>query len=842
MLRPCASSPLRFFAPALLRPCASSPSPSLTQPYNITFHLLCFALLLILSANLPVLAQNYSQPVFSGGSSTRYDGISAPYIVLGSGVDYGTTRLYALSAFGGTINTQFTWNKGSNNTSPPPQVIVYQTSSASYSGAYRGITTGNCNNGFSDPVIKNQDGSYTCKGTHFSVLTPDTNGNITISCTPTATCGLNTYCSLDYHAGISSVTIGLTGLLTDSNGHQVLDNAGNPQIMVGQECTASIGGLTYLTGSTVNYVWSISGVTFQSLSPTFIGGPGTLTNSTAHWYWNDLRQTVETLICTATIIPPAGKGEPFTVTAKQLVDVVPRTNIASANPSNPTPIVLTTNTTLPIPLSGTLTGPNNSVTTVTATLYDSAQLPVVTLPAQPVRLDANGNGAASFNWDGKEADGTVAPPGVYLFQLNATISLLDSTNIWPSTVDTDKSPYLSVSTPSPDAQLVSDDRTTAQFTISYILSSTDTPARSASAGEIDVYDPNQAKVITQVLGTGDLTPGTHTVIVTMPSPKIEGDYVFLTSAQDNDADNDFAHRKRWALQHNQRWTKVKLPPIVYIKSDIWHVAWCRGGEPVGLSTNEIAQTARQPHFITRNFQQGATLPNTVTAASNGSLYSQRSAELPPIGGIGTGTVGHWDHTYNYAGRQLFSFGMTEQGGGFGSAPMKIVYLIKDRQRIKQYTVATSIQQSYPYGFGAVGLLINNGVPVSYSDFGGQWDTKQLSPTALEPRTALGWTKTGDFFIVTCNGINNIPAGFSGKTWDDVKNFFVTGLPQIIQQKYHQTVSISGAVMLDGGGSTMFAYRNVNQSGGNIQTDQGAPTGYDPQIITDYVLAVGDTSK
>ncbi len=507
--------------------------------------------------------------------------------------------------------------------------------------------------------------------------------------------------------------------------------------------------------------------------------------------------------------------------------------ITSTNPSNPTPIVLTTSTSLPVPLSAMLTGPKFGYAVVKATLYDSAQNQVTILPLQPVGLDESGHGTASFTWDGMEANGTMAPPGVYLFRFNLVD---DSGNV----LDADKSSFLSpITSPATNAILASDDGTTATYQVSYGLASTDTPARSAAAGKVDVYDPNAAYVGTYTMQSGDLTQGQHTVSVPIPSPTVDGKYVFLASAQDNNPDPNYGHR--WALQHNQKGPG--LPPIVYIKSDIWHVAWCRSGKPFGLSTQEIAKTARTGHFITKQFQQGVTLPSTVTAASNGSLFSYLD-NLPPIAGIGLGNAGSWYGVHEYAERPLFSFGMTAQGGGFATAPMKLVPMLKDGRRIKRYTVADSIQQVYPYGFGCVGLLVNNGAPVGYDDFEHQWNTKQLSPTAQEPRTALGWTKNHDFFIVTCNGIHNTPEGFQGKTWDDVKNFFVTSLPQIIKSKYNQTVSISGAVMLDGGGSTMFAYRNVNQNGGNIQTDQGAPQGYSspPQIITDYVLAVCDTGK
>lgn len=509
--------------------------------------------------------------------------------------------------------------------------------------------------------------------------------------------------------------------------------------------------------------------------------------------------------------------------------------ISSTTPDNPTPIIWKPATMTSVPLSATIVHPPSPAQLiVTCCIYDSTQTPVKVLTQYVTPTEDTTK--VSFTWDGTtDVASNPAPAGVYLFQF-FVLTKYSSEN------DTDKSTSLFISTPGPNAQLLSDDGTNAQFAVSYTLSSTDNPARPAAAGKIDVYDANQSVVASQMLGNTDLTPGLHTVNISVPSSSVDvlGYNTFLVSAQDNDADKDTAgQRQRWALQHNQKGPS--LPPIVYIKSDIWHVAWCRKNKPVGLSTESIEPSNRVTHAVKHIVQDGAALPNTVIAASNGGLYSYLG-KLPPLGGIGVGTIGHWKDTATFTDRQLFSFGMPGAGGGFAYARMKPVTIHARNKVFIKYEVADGIQQGYPYGFGCVGLLVDKGAPVSYTDFRGQWDTKQLSPTSPEPRTALGWTKEGDFFIVTCNGINNTPAGTMGKTWDDVKNFLVTGLPQIIQQKYHTTVATYGAVMLDGGGSTMFSYRDMDQNGKNIETDQGAPTGLDTQVITDYVLAVGDTSK
>lgn len=108
---------------------------------------------------------------------------------------------------------------------------------------------------------------------------------------------------------------------------------GKNNILIGQGCTGSwvpvqSGGRVY--GTLSNWQWTVSGTTFEDWGPSsplypnasyFIGGPGPLTNPTAHWYWNDSQQAQETVSCTATCSPPPNLGQPFTVTSMQNVSV-----------------------------------------------------------------------------------------------------------------------------------------------------------------------------------------------------------------------------------------------------------------------------------------------------------------------------------------------------------------------------------------------------------------------------------------------------------------------------------------------------------------------------------------
>jgi len=137
---------------------------------------------------------------------------------------------------------------------------------------------------------------------------------------------------LSYKTAATPITLNLTGTTKDSSGQ--------PHILIGQHCSASLNGIP--AGCTVsNYQWSVSGNTFQTWSADtpavgsnpynpdasyYVGGPGPLTNPTARWYWNDLAANTngpahETVSCTLTITPPAGQGAAFAVTATRKVTV-----------------------------------------------------------------------------------------------------------------------------------------------------------------------------------------------------------------------------------------------------------------------------------------------------------------------------------------------------------------------------------------------------------------------------------------------------------------------------------------------------------------------------------------
>lgn len=220
--------------------------------------------------------------------------------------------------------------------------------------------------------------------------------------------------------------------------------------------------------------------------------------------------------------------------------------ITQTNPVNPKPLLWNPSVSTSLPVSATFTCAYKATGTAILQIYttDNNITPIRTLTTGFTTKD----GSVSLTWDGT-ADPVNGQPGepqdkgVYLFQWKLTDTL--------KVVDTDKSQNLNISAPNPYATIVSDDGTTAVYQVSYTLASLDSPVRSASIGKIDVFDPLSANIFSLQLGIGDMTPGTHTITLIMPSTDL-GPSIFLISAADADSDTDRASlgRQRYALQHN----------------------------------------------------------------------------------------------------------------------------------------------------------------------------------------------------------------------------------------------------------------------------------------------------
>ncbi len=273
-------------------------------------------------------------PTFSGGQwYSGYRNPSGPFPYEGGSTGDSSGQ----TSSSGDVTATFTWSDQNNPADPAPPCIVTQTCTAAwYAGGFFFFPTASCSDGLGDPEVDTASGesySGSSVGTQYSAQSPSS-GVIKVTLKGAQAQidpGSNRYGSysstVSWSVSVSPVTI--------SPGGAIQDSSGGYNILVGQGCGVGLSGIpSTLRNNTANpptYQWSVSGATFQDWSvvsdpnnqshTTEVDGPGPLTNSTAHWFWNDAQQTPETVTCTATVTPPAGQGSQFSVTATQKVTV-----------------------------------------------------------------------------------------------------------------------------------------------------------------------------------------------------------------------------------------------------------------------------------------------------------------------------------------------------------------------------------------------------------------------------------------------------------------------------------------------------------------------------------------
>jgi hypothetical protein len=285
-----------------------------------------------------VLAGSFTT-TYSGGALQGY----GPY------ADYGTPGAYGKGSSNegpaasdtSIITANFTWvpNPAYPTNDPEPKVVLIQQYSSSYwvdSDGYTVLGTGSCDNGLGSGITSTDAGypsgsgiaGQTSAGYAYTLDSGDT-----ISCTPSAIYeGIFGGCGVDYSAVPIPITISLGGAVQDSSG--------NWDILVGQQCTASVNGLP--SGYIVTENWTVSGKTFTGWSPTvslsgadpttssytFVGAGQAATQTTQYipppaptpWYWDDpysATGTKETVTCKVSMVPQSASYPPipgFTVT------------------------------------------------------------------------------------------------------------------------------------------------------------------------------------------------------------------------------------------------------------------------------------------------------------------------------------------------------------------------------------------------------------------------------------------------------------------------------------------------------------------------------------------------
>lgn len=252
----------------------------------------------------------------------------------GNTADYADDAPAEITCFG-TITATFTWQLDYPGELPPICAIVEQQSSAG--AGCDGVGTGSYDDGLGHSGSVDEPGSNGSDGTLCSAKTSP-GATFTVECSPSADSGpayADVFASVSYSAVAFPVVIDLGGPVAGANNKLILDANGNPQILIGQPCGASLSGIPDECVPS-DYNWNIEGATFQSWSPTtpateekaadpqashYVDGPGVLTEPSAFWYWNELHETSKLVSCSVTVTPPPGQGVAFTVSASQGVHV-----------------------------------------------------------------------------------------------------------------------------------------------------------------------------------------------------------------------------------------------------------------------------------------------------------------------------------------------------------------------------------------------------------------------------------------------------------------------------------------------------------------------------------------
>jgi len=251
---------------------------------------------------------NYPTATGSGSAFTSYGGAPETFTVVAND----------------KITAAFTWQptNGNSTADPPPScAIIQQTSSVSWTGGVTGnppLPTGACDTGLPASVSTYTTGYLTKSGSGtYYWLKSQPGASFTVDCTPTASSsgssgspgsGSHSSVSIFYSASASPVTITPSGTTPDSSG--------NLHILIGQLCTATLGGIPV---SFSGLQWTATGKTLQGWTggnggstgaPYGLANPYTwsqphITDPGPAWYWSDVAGN-KTITCTATVTPPTG--------------------------------------------------------------------------------------------------------------------------------------------------------------------------------------------------------------------------------------------------------------------------------------------------------------------------------------------------------------------------------------------------------------------------------------------------------------------------------------------------------------------------------------------------------
>jgi hypothetical protein len=431
-------------------------------------------------------------------------------------------------------------------------------------------------------------------------------------------------------------------------------------------------------------------------------------------------------------------------------------------------------------------------------------------------------GSYSFTWDGTVNTGyyeyppdewsNIAPAGLYTFDVEVIANPYDR--------DAVRSQALTV-VPGPVEYLGYDDGGTPDdesddnhlyYLRWYALYS----GRDASYGEIWLYDPDLERVqiwIVPVLQcvvhencdglTANPNGEIHGVIIPVPVSLITSKaviYRFVLHFYDDYADSYKNHQIKSTLEVNQF---AYFLPILYIEGVYqgtkWQGVWCQ------YSVDRATRFVNPPDSV-RNRINGITQvgSSTVAAGVNGTFFDPSTFAL--VGHVGTGA-------------QWIGNDITRHRWAYGDKGYKPDWIIERMQQVtgtNTYTIPSGVRK-YPFGLTGIGCLINGGTPTPFNQQ--DW---HVSRDWRDAWTIVAWGESEylygnkkfknkeNFFLIICQrGGTRGDTGYSqGWTWDDAVNFLIKELPSFIKRNATNVTSLTiiGAMMLDGGSSTQFVFR------------------------------------
>ena len=181
----------------------------------------------------------------SGGTGTYTNGTTTRYSGYFDG-SYGIQ--YPMVGCGGTITATLKWQSDARTGSEPapPKAIVWQGCIAK-----QGLG-GACDNDLDDPLVGDQRGEAAPAGSgnpifHPVVKTPDANGRITVTLTPTASAAeTSPGATIRYWVHANALKIDLTGVVNPWT---------DKRTAIGCNVGATVSGAPYLS----SFTWSVSG-------------------------------------------------------------------------------------------------------------------------------------------------------------------------------------------------------------------------------------------------------------------------------------------------------------------------------------------------------------------------------------------------------------------------------------------------------------------------------------------------------------------------------------------------------------------------------------------------------